>query len=111
MTVALSIVLAAALTYAALRKLGHSPNVVASYARVGVPEGRLNALATILLAGASGLIAGLFWSPIGTAAAIGLVTYFALAVGAHIRFHDERNLPVPVVILALAIVVLALHTV
>ena len=105
----LSVVLAAPLVIAAIRKLSHSEDVVRSYARVGVPEDKLNSLAVILLAGAAGLIAGLFWTPIGVAAAIGVVCYFALAVTAHVRFHDERNLPTPLVILLLAAVVLILR--
>ena len=54
-----------------------------SYAMVGVPEDKLNSLAVILLAGAAGLFAGLFWEPIGVAAAVGVVCYFVLAVAAH----------------------------
>lgn len=109
MLTVLSAVLAAPLVFAAIRKLGHSEEVVRSYARVGVPEDKLNALALILLAGATGLIAGLFWDPIGVAAALGLVLYFTLAVAAHIRFHDRRRLPTPLVILALAAAVLIMH--
>jgi hypothetical protein len=109
MIAVLSVVLAASLAFAAIRKLGHSPDVVRSYARVGVPEDRLGALALILLAGALGLVAGLFWEPIGVAATVGVVCYFVLAVAAHIRFHDERHLPTPLVILALAIGALILR--
>ncbi|HEX5782473.1 MAG TPA: DoxX family protein [Solirubrobacteraceae bacterium] len=98
-----SILLAALLLFAALRKLSHRPDVVATYTRVGVPEERLDQLAWILLAGAAGLIAGLLWPPIGIAAGIGLVVYFLLAIGAHLRAHDARNLPVPVVLELLAV--------
>ena len=98
-----SILLAALLVFAAVRKLSHRPDVVATYTRVGVPEDRLDRLAWILLAGAAGLIAGLFWPPIGVAAGIGLVVYFLLAIAAHVRFGDARNLPVPVVMELLAV--------
>ena len=64
--------LAAHLVFTAARKLSHRGDVVASCERVGVPENRLNALAVVLLAGAAGLIAGLWWPPIGVAAAVGL---------------------------------------
>jgi DoxX-like family len=104
-----SSVLAALLVLAAARKLSHRPAVVASYRRVGVPEHRLNALAQVLLAGTAGLIAGLWWRPVGIAAASGLVCYFLLAVGAHIRAGDARNLPSPLVYLALASAALVLH--
>ena len=58
-TLVVSLLLAALLSYAAIRKLGHSEPVVATYARVGVPEDKLDYLAAILLAGAAGLALGL----------------------------------------------------
>ncbi|NUT23431.1 MAG: DoxX family protein, partial [Hamadaea sp.] len=91
-TIAVTAVLAALLAYAAIRKLSHEPSVVASYARVGVPEERLNLLAVILFAGAAGVLVGLVWPPLGVAAGIGLVLYFALAVGAHVRFRDLAHI-------------------
>jgi xanthine/uracil/vitamin C permease (AzgA family) len=108
-TVIVSILLAAALVFAAVRKLSHRPEIVATYARVGVPEERLNHLAVILLAGAAGLLLGLAWAPIGVAAAIGLVAYFALAVVAHLRAGDAANLPTPVTIELIAIAALVLR--
>jgi DoxX-like family len=108
-TIAVSILLAAAIAYAAVRKLSHRPDVVQSYARVGVPEDKLDALAFILLAGAVGLVAGLVWAPIGIAAAVGLIAYFALAVAAHVRARDVENLPTPVVIELLAVAALVLR--
>lgn len=108
-TAVLSSLLAAMLAYAALRKLSHEPDVVAAYARVGVPEDRLNLLAALLLAGAAGLIAGLFWGAIGVASAAALVGYFACAVVAHVRFDDVANLPMPLLIETLALATLVLH--
>jgi DoxX-like family len=104
-----SVVLAALLAFAAVRKLSHREEVVQSYERVGVPREKLDYLAWILLAGAAGLLLGLFWAPLGIAAAIGVVVYFVLAVAAHIRHHDERNLPTPIAIEALAIAALTLR--
>jgi hypothetical protein len=83
--------------------------VVASYERAGVPEHRLNALAVLLLAAVGGLLAGLVWSPIGIAAAAGLVVYFALAAGAHLRADDREHLATPVVMLVLAVASLVLQ--
>ena len=103
-----SVLLAALLVFTALRKLSHRPEVVATYVRVGVPEDRLDQLAWILLAGAAGLIAGLLWPPIGVAAGLGLVVYFLLAIGAHIRANDARNLGAPVVMELLAVASLVL---
>lgn len=107
-TVVVTAILAALMTYAAVRKLSHRPQVVASYARVGVPEDRLNLLALILLAGAAGLLLGLAWAPIGIAAAVAVVGYFAAAIAAHIRGRDLANIPTPVTmeLLALAAAIL-----
>ena len=105
----ISSLLAALLTFSAIRKLSHRPEVVAMYTRVGVPEDKLDFLALILLAGAVGLVAGLFWGPLGVAAAAGLVVYFMLAIGAHIRADDAVHLPTPVVIELMAVAALVLR--
>jgi uncharacterized membrane protein YphA (DoxX/SURF4 family) len=108
-TIVVSLLLASALAYSAIRKLSHQPDVVATYTRVGVPEDRLNYLAVILLAAAVGVVAGLFWAPIAIAAAIGLIVYFAVAIAAHVRHHDTANAPTPVAIEMMAIAVLVLQ--
>jgi hypothetical protein len=104
-----SLLLASALTYSALRKLSHQPEVVQTYVRVGVPEERLNYLAMLLLAGAAGLVAGLFWAPIGIAAAAALVVYFLLAVGAHIGARDMEHVSTPIAIELVSAAALALR--
>jgi hypothetical protein len=104
-----SLVLAALLVFTAVRKIGHRPEVVATYTRVGVPAERLTLLAGVLFAGAAGLLLGLVWAPLGVAAAAGLVAYFVLAVGAHVRAGDLANLPVPLVYLGLSIAALVLR--
>lgn len=82
--------------------------MVESYARVGVPEARLNALAGVLIAGAGGLVVGLIWAPIGAAAATGLAIYFVLAIIAHIRAGDTENSPTPIVMELLSVAALVL---
>jgi hypothetical protein len=108
-TVVVSVLLAALLGFAAVRKLSHKPEVVEGYLRVGVPEDRLNQLAFILLAGAAGLILGLAWAPIGIAAAIGVIVYFLVAIGFHIRARDTSHLPTPVAIAIIAVAALVLR--
>jgi DoxX-like family len=71
--------LAALLAFSAVRKLSHAPDVVESYARAGVREEWLNPLAIVLLAGATGLVGGLLWEPLGLAAAGALIVYFLVA--------------------------------
>jgi hypothetical protein len=104
-----SLLLAAALGGSALRKLSHRNEVVQTYATVGVPREKLDYLALILLAGAAGLVLGLFWAPVGIAAGIGVVCYFVLAVAAHIRHHDQQHVATPLVIEVLAVIALALR--
>ena len=104
-----SILLAALLMMSAAIKLTRREPYVQGYLEVGVPEDRLNQLATLLLAGACGLLLGLAWAPIGVAAAAALVSYFAVAVVFHVRADDAENLPVPVAMALLAAAVLALH--
>lgn len=109
MVVVVSLLLAAALVFSAVRKLSHAPDVVASYARAGVPEDKLGLLAVVLFAGTAGLIAGLVWTPIGVAASGALAVYFAVAVGFHIRAGDAAHLATPLVLALIAGAALILH--
>ncbi|MCO1654850.1 DoxX family protein [Pseudonocardia humida] len=101
--------LAALLVASAALKLSHREAVVQSYQRVGVPENRLDLLAGILLAGASGLLAGLIWPPVAVAAAAGLLCYFLIAVAAHVRAHDSRHAGPAAVLALLSAAALALR--
>jgi hypothetical protein len=107
--VAVSALLAALLATAAIRKLSHRPVVVESYLRVGVPEKRLNQLAVILLAGAAGVLLGLWWAPLQVAATAGLICYFVVAIGFHLRAGDARNAPTPFAFAVLAAAALLLR--
>jgi hypothetical protein len=111
-TMVVSGLLAALLVVSAALKLSHRESVVRGYLRVGVPEDKLDYLAAVLLAGAAGLVVGLWWAPLGIAAAVGLVCYFLGAVTFHIRAHDIANLtrPVGYEVLAVAALVLRLAT-
>jgi DoxX-like family len=108
-TVVLSALLALLMSYAAVRKLSHRPEVVATYTRVGVPEERLDLLAATLLAGAAGLLIGLVWAPLGVAAGAAIVLYFLVAIAAHVRSGDLEHLPTPIVMELLAIGATALR--
>jgi hypothetical protein len=108
-TAVVSLLLAALLAWSAIRKLSHQQPTVERYTRVGVPEAKLDYLAVVLLAGAAGLILGLLWAPIGVAAAVGVVCYFAGAVAAHLRAGDAEHLPTPLALAVIAAVALALR--
>ena len=70
--------------------------VLANSARVGVPRSWLPTLAVLKLAGAIGLVVGLFGFPaIGFAAATGLVLFFVGAVIVHVRARVLSNIAFP----------------
>ncbi len=102
------ILLALALVVSGAFKLKKNPDLVEGMAAVGVPEHRLWLLAVAEVAGAIGLVVGLFWWPIGVAAAIGVILYFVGATGAHIRVRDTHLGP-PLALLLVAAVALGLR--
>jgi hypothetical protein len=82
---------------------------VANSVRVGVPNSWLPTLGTLKMAGAAGLLLGLFGIPyIGIAAAAGLVLFFAGAMGAHLRAHEHRHIVTTVGYFVLAAASLAI---
>jgi DoxX-like family len=107
--VVVSLLLATLITFSAALKLTHRPKVVESYRTAGVPESWLNSLAALLLLAAAGLIAGLWWTVLGIAAAGGLIIYFVLAVAFHIRANDSAHAITPTVLAGVAVAVVALH--
>jgi hypothetical protein len=92
--------LAAALLLSGRGKLVKDPQQMKTMATVGFPEDKLWLLAGAEVAGAAGVVAGLFWWPIGVAAATGVVLYFLGAVGAHLRVKDLNFAPALVMLLA-----------
>jgi hypothetical protein len=69
----------------------------------------LDYLAIILLAGAAGLVVGVFWAPIGIAASIGVILYFLVAIAFHVRADDAEHLPTPLAIALIAVAALILQ--
>jgi hypothetical protein len=93
-----SVLLALVLLVSAYGKLRRDPGQVRTLTRVGVPQRLIPVLAALEIAAALGLLAGLFWTPIGIAAAAGVVAYFLGAVGSHLRVKDF-NVTAPAVLL------------
>jgi hypothetical protein len=109
-----SIVLAVLISGSAYAKLTKNPTVVESIVgKVGFPEERLWVLAGLELAGAAGLIIGLFWAPLGIAAAIGVVLYFIGAIIGHVRAGDTASaaLTPPAIVLVVSVITLVLRIV
>ncbi|MFJ6672138.1 DoxX family protein [Actinosynnema sp. NPDC091369] len=83
--------------------------VPANSAAVHVPPSWLPVLGVLKGAGAVGLLLGLLGVPVvGTAAAIGLVAFFAGALVAHVRARVWHNIAVPAAFLALPVASLLL---
>jgi DoxX-like family len=76
--------------FAATQSLAGAQFVVLAADRVRVSREWMPRLGIILASGAVGLVVGFAVGPLGTAAAIGLVVYFACAVSAHLRVGDRH---------------------
>lgn len=105
----IGVLLALALLGSATAKLTRNKQVVDTLTGVGVPLGMFPFLAGCEIAGAIGLVIGLWYAPLGIAAAIGVVLYFIGAVGAHVRKSDFKGLPPAAGLLAIGAVTLILR--
>ena len=108
-----AILLAAMCVSSASMKLRRNERAVAIIGgTVGVPLRFFPVLASLELAGAAGILIGLWLEPLGIAAAAGLVAYFIGAVTGHLRVGDTKNLtmPLPPLVLSIAVLVLRLVT-
>jgi uncharacterized membrane protein YphA (DoxX/SURF4 family) len=105
-----TVLLALIAVNSAVMKLRRNEQVVAViHGTVGVPMRFLPVLAALEIAGAVGIVAGLWIEPLGIAAAACLVAYFVGAVLGHLRVRDTKGLAMPLVPLALSIAVLTLR--
>jgi len=107
-TVIVSSLLALVLVGSAGAKLAKSPAVMGTTASVGFPEDRVWLLAAAEIAGAIGLVVGLFWWPIGVAAASGVILYFIGAIVAHVHAND-KNFGAALIVLLVAVAALAMR--
>jgi hypothetical protein len=91
-------------------KIRHDPRIVkVIHETVGVPLQYIPMLAACVLAGALGLVLGIWWPPLGAAAGIGLVLYFAGAVVSHLRVGDFKGIGPATTLLVVSAGVLALR--
>lgn len=97
-----SVVLALGMLASGSLKLARTDRIVGLMSAVGVGGGLLAVLGILQIAGAIGLIAGVWFEPLGIAAAAGLVLYFAGAIGAHVRVQDPDWQPAGVLLAASA---------
>ncbi|WP_441246899.1 DoxX family protein [Kitasatospora sp. McL0602] len=106
--VVLAVLLSLVLIASGRGKLVKDEKITTGLTAIGVPLGWLPRLAALELAGALGLLAGTGYRPLGVAAAVGVVLYFAGAVIAHLRAKDLKGVPTPAVLLLLAVAPLVL---
>jgi DoxX-like family len=88
-----AILLALGLLGSAQAKLTKKPQIVEGFGKLGVPPSWFPALASAEIAGAVGLVVGLWVVALGIAASIGIILYFVGAVSTHLRAHDRRLAP------------------
>jgi hypothetical protein len=100
--VIVTILAAAANTYAATNDFMRAEMVLASMNRLGVPESQLFLLGALKAAGAAGLLVGIGVPAIGLAAAVGLVLFFVGAIVTAVRAHWYTHVPQPAAFLMLA---------
>jgi hypothetical protein len=75
--------------FSGVAALVHFKPILPGMAAAGVPESWLTfPIGTLKTAGALGLLAGVVWPLVGTAAAAGLVLFFVCAIYTHVRAHD-----------------------
>ncbi|GAB3825896.1 DoxX family protein [Kribbella italica] len=84
--------------------LARAKFVLANSAEVGLRPEALPWLAVLKGAGAAGLLAGLAGlTPLGLAAAVGLVLFYLCALGAHVRASVFHTIAFPLLFLTLAL--------
>jgi uncharacterized membrane protein YphA (DoxX/SURF4 family) len=106
----IAVLLALGLLPSAWTKLTRQERVVQTFTgQLGVPLGLYPFLAACEIAGGAGLIIGLWYGPLGIAAAAGVALYFVGAIGAHLRKSDVKGIVTPVLILILSAAALVLR--
>jgi uncharacterized membrane protein YphA (DoxX/SURF4 family) len=104
MFTALSLLLATACLLPSLAKLLGHPKMQKSAAHFGIPWRHYRLIGVAELAAAAGVLAGLWWHPLGVAAAAGMAVLLIGAVITHRRALDSAKEMTPA-LLALAITI------
>jgi uncharacterized membrane protein YphA (DoxX/SURF4 family) len=105
-----TILLAAMVAFSGIGKIRHDPHIVqVIHEVVGVPLRYFPLLAACELAGAFGVVLGIWYPLVGVAAGIGLVIYFVGASVSHVRVGDFKGMGPAVFLLVLAVAALVLR--
>jgi uncharacterized membrane protein YphA (DoxX/SURF4 family) len=105
-----AIVLAAMVLFSGVGKLRNDPHIVkVIHETVGVPMKYFPLLAACEIAGAVGLVLGIWWTILGIAAATGLVIYFVGAVVSHVQVNDLKGIGPAAMLLTMSAAALILR--
>ncbi len=109
-TAVLAALLAAGYVAAGLPKVLARPAMVDNARHLGFPLPAFRLIGLLELAGSAGLLVGLYWAPLGIAAASGLVLLISGGLIAHLRLRDSFAVAAPAVVFFVAsVAVLALR--
>ena len=103
-----AIVLGLGLAGSGSAKIRKDERVTAGLTAAGVPLSWFVPLALLEFAATAGLVIGIWWRPLGIAAAIGVILYFIGALIFHVRANDFKGLPMPAVLLLAGVAALIL---
>ena len=103
-----AVVLGLGLVGSASAKIRKDERVTAGLTTAGVPLSWFVPLALLEIAGTVGLLIGIWWRPLGIAAAIGVILYFLGALVFHVRAKDVKGMPMPAVLLVAGVLALVL---
>jgi len=111
MFVTISLLLAAACLFPAAAKLAGHPKMQQSAAHFGIPWPRYRLIGAAELAAAAGILTGLWWHPLGVAAAAGMALLLVGAIITHRKASDSAKEMAPALVallLTLAYLAIAL---
>lgn len=109
--VIVSVLVALAAIGSGMGKLSKNPKAIEPLQTVGVPASWPPVLGALEVAGGLGVLVGLWWAPLGIAAATGLTLYFLGAIIAHVRVKDPNVQPAAALfVLSVAALVLRIVT-
>lgn len=105
-----TIAAAAMAAFSGFGKLHRDPKIVhVVHEVVGVPLNYFPHLAACEIAGALGLILGIWWPFLGMAAGIGLIGYFVGAIVSHMRVGDVKGIGPAAFMLIISVAALVLR--
>jgi hypothetical protein len=111
-TIIVTILLAALFGFASAIKLLGVPQSLEIRDHLGISATNWRGIGLLELAGVIGVLAGLWWPPLGIAAAAGLALLSIGAIVSHVRASDRADQSIPAAIgLALAVATVVLHTI